>query len=84
MKILCKESKKDIDVIVKKQKFLFGIGIKKVVFTLFLGTRERVGAWVSVDAVWARAQARVWHRAGVGAQQTGSQGIFDGGRTDAY
>ena len=44
MKILFKESKKDIDVIVKKQKFLFGIGIKKAVFTLFLGAC--VSAWV--------------------------------------
>ena len=77
------EIQKDINVIVKKQKFLFGIW--KIVSRWILSwAREWTDAW-GVDAGWTRVDA-AWmrHHAGVGARQTDSQGIFDGGRTDAY
>ena len=98
---------KDIDVIVKKQKFFFEIW--KIISRWILSWarewtwHELVGAQVSADTggrmreAWTRrgcGEDAAWMRrgcgvgvsagTGVGARQTGSQEIFDGGRTDAY
>ena len=78
MKILCKKSKKDIGVILKKQKFFFG------------NQKETKASWA---CEWARAQARHRERAcahtasrrrGCGHTGTGARQADANRRTDAH